>query len=135
MRKIITRTNNGKFAYQLDEIREFAARVAAELLEKYPDVDYFDLEKQFDSAFGHQYALAMMREILEHQNAYPVQIGDTVKIIGTVNCNGTEVECIPIGKYATVIAINEKEECVCVKCHNSYPFWYHMKDIEPLKED
>lgn len=61
----IPRTEKGKFAYQLEGIREFTANVAKDLLKKYPDVDYFDLETQFNSAFGHQYALAMMKENVE----------------------------------------------------------------------
>lgn len=135
MRKVLKRTATGKYADRLEGMTEFAARVAKELLEAYPDVDYFDLEGFFDKAFGCQYALAMMREGLEIKESDCLKVGDSVKIIGTADCLGKEIECIPIGRCATVEYLDEQNGYVCVKCPNSLPFWYAMTAIERIKED
>ena len=135
MRKTLKRTATGKYADRLEGMTEFAARVAKELLEAYPEVDYYDLEGFFNVTFGHQYALAQLREGLEIKESDCLKVGDSVKIIGTVDCFIGDIECLPIGSCATVVDIDEKNNRVCVKCPDSLPFWYRMQDIERIKED
>ena len=135
MRKIMRRTATGKYADRLEGMTEFTSRVAKELLEAYPDIDFFDLEHQFNAAFGHQYALAMAHEGLEIEENDCLKVDDAVKIIGTADCLIGDIECLPIGSYATVVEIDEQNNYVCVKCPNSLPFWYAMTAIEHIKED
>lgn len=135
MRKTMKRTATGKYAERLEGMTEFAARIAKELLEAYPDMDYFDLEHNFNAAFGHQYALAMLQEGLTIKESDCLKVDDTVKIVGTADCFVGDIECLPIGSYATVVEIDEQNNYVCVKCPNSLPFWYAMTAIERIKED
>ena len=60
-RKTIERVN-GRFVKRLEGISDFAEKVAKELCEKYPDVDFFDIKYSFDTAFNH----AMSMEILKY---------------------------------------------------------------------
>lgn len=60
-RKTIERVN-GRFAKRLEGIDDFAKKVAKELCEKYPDVDFFDIKYSFDTAFN----FAMSMEILKY---------------------------------------------------------------------
>lgn len=60
-RKTIERVN-GRFAKKLEGIGDFAEKVAKELCERYPDVDFFDIKYSFDTAFN----FAMSMEILRY---------------------------------------------------------------------
>lgn len=54
-RKIIPRRKDGSYAHGLEGIDNFALEVVKKLLDKYPDVDYYDLELHFNAAFEFQY--------------------------------------------------------------------------------
>jgi hypothetical protein len=60
-RKTIERVN-GRFAKSLEGMDDFAKKVVKELCEKYPDIDFFDLEFSFKRAFN----FAMSLELLEY---------------------------------------------------------------------
>ena len=60
-RKIIARTNQGQYVNFPKDIDKFAKKVAEELCEKYPDVDFFDLEHIFDGQFHFAMAMELMK--------------------------------------------------------------------------
>ena len=59
-RKTIER-KNGQMSKPLEGMAEFAEMVAKELCEKYPDVDFFDLEFMFKREFNHQMSLQVLK--------------------------------------------------------------------------
>lgn len=68
-----------------------------------------------------------------------INIGDTVKVIGTTSCGGDEKECIKIGTICRVVGIrNDEKEGLLVGIiperklpFNGYgDYWYLVKDVE-----
>ena len=47
---------------KVDGIDEFAKETANNLLEKYPDIDFYDLMYLFEISFRYQYSVAMLIE-------------------------------------------------------------------------
>lgn len=60
-RRNIKRINN-RFEKRVDGIDEFAKETANNLLEKYPDIDFYDLMYLFEISFRYQYSVAMLIE-------------------------------------------------------------------------
>lgn len=60
-RQNINRKNN-IMETRIDGINEFAKETVSSLLEKYPDVDFYDLIFQFEMQFRHEYSMAMLKE-------------------------------------------------------------------------
>lgn len=61
-RRPIERTKKGQYVKHLEGMREFAEKVAKELCEKYPDVDFFDMRIMFENDFN----FAMSMELVKY---------------------------------------------------------------------
>ena len=61
-RKPIERTKQGQYVKHLEGMREFTEKVAKELCERYPDVDFFDMQIMFERDFN----FAMSMELLKY---------------------------------------------------------------------
>ena len=63
-RRIIPRTEDGRMetTQTQDDIMKYADEVACNLLEIFPDIDFFDLENVFDKSFRFAYSRAIARE-------------------------------------------------------------------------
>lgn len=70
-RKTIERVN-GQMKTHLEGITEFAMIVAKDLCEKYPEVDFFDLECMFKREFDFQMSL----QVLKYSGRRPDKMDD-----------------------------------------------------------
>lgn len=63
-RQIIPRTEDGKMetTQTQDDIMKYADEVACNLLEMFPDIDFFDLENIFYRSFRFAYSRALAKE-------------------------------------------------------------------------
>ena len=65
MRKPFERTNNGQYVHKLEDIDEYAFKVAEELCGMYPDVDIIDIEYKFSKKLGYKMMRQLSRESAE----------------------------------------------------------------------